>query len=775
MLKKVQADELLIDSFYEKSTEQVEPAELFPGQERVERAFDLALSSVFEGYNIFVSGPESVGRTVYTLKRLREVAKGKMPPEDVCYVNNFDNPLKPRCLLLPPGKGKMLTQDVDMALETLKDELPKAFESKEYEEEVARINKMAEIQKEEVIKELTEEAQRHNLGAVFTPTGIKLFPLVGKRIITEKELLENVRLQESYERSLSEFEERFMEFMRTLREIEHGVMDKILDLRKKVASYVVDKVFSRFEEKYKTYKEVYDFIKRLKEEIVKNTDLFMLWHSAKGNIAMMKGLDRAFNMFRINTIVDNSSMEGAPVIYEEVPSIQNLFGRVSYTMEMGILYADHMSISAGSLHRARGGYIVLRAIDLLKNPYLWNSFKKVIMHKKVHMAGGIMEDSLFPYVGISPEPVPADFKVVLVGDPFLYHILFLYDPEFNRLFKVKAEFDPVIDINDRFVKDFPHIIKKILVEEGIKDLSADALSELLKYAVRLSGSRKKVSLLMGNIVDIIREADAISKSKYIGAEDIKRAIEEKVFRSNLLEEKIRKAIQEGKIIVNVIGKEKGQVNGISVYELGDISFGKPSRISASVYLGEKGVINIEREVELSGPIHSKGVLILTGYLGKMYGRDFPIHLSCNLTFEQSYEEVEGDSASVAELIAILSSISDMPVRQDIAITGSVDQYGNVQPVGGIKEKVEGFYRVCKVLGLTGKQGVVIPSRNYDNLVLDDEVINSLKEGKFHIYTADTVDDVIELFFDVSAERFHRIVKRRLYEFYKKMARPERKR
>ncbi|MFN3814185.1 MAG: Lon-like protease helical domain-containing protein, partial [Aquificaceae bacterium] len=290
MLKKVQADELLIDFFYEKSTEQVEPAELFPGQKRVERAFDLALSTVYEGYNIFVSGPESVGRTVYTLKRLREVAKERIPPEDVCYVNNFDNPLRPRYLLLPAGMGKMLSQDVDIALETLKDELPKAFESKEYEEEVTRINKLAEIQKEEVIKELTEEAQRHNLGVVFTPAGIKLFPIVGKRIITEKELLENERLQESYERDISKFEERFIEFTRTLRGIEHGVIEKILDLRKKVANYVTDKVFSRFEERYKTYREAYDFLKRLKEEIVKNTDLFMLWHSAKGNIAMMKGL-----------------------------------------------------------------------------------------------------------------------------------------------------------------------------------------------------------------------------------------------------------------------------------------------------------------------------------------------------------------------------------------------------------------------------------------------------------------------------------------------------
>lgn len=774
-LKKVLADELLISFSYGEGTEGVIPAELFPGQDRVERAFTIALSASYEGYNVFVSGPESVGRTVYTLKRLKEASKGKPPPEDVCYVNNFENPLKPLYLLLPAGLGKKLAQDIDRAIDTLKDELPKAFESKEYEEEIAKINKIAQEQREKILEELTQEAQKHNLGVVFTPAGIRLLPLMGRRLVSEEELLGSEKLQEAYEKNLSAFESRFREFIRELRELDHNVADQVLDLRRNVALYVVEKVFSRFEGRYKNYKDVHSFLQKLKEEIVKNTDLFMFWHTSKGNLAVMRSLERAFNAFRVNVIVDNSDLEGLPVIHEEVPTIQNLFGRVSYTMEMGVLQADHMGISAGSLHRARGGYLIIRAIDLLKNPYLWNAFKKTLMHKKIHMAGGIIEDSLLPYIGISPEPVPADIKVFLVGDPILYQLLSFYDPEFNRLFKVKAEFDPIIELREDFVKDFPKIIKKILVDEGIRDLTSDALSELLKYAVTLSGSRKKVSLLMGYIVDVIREADAISKdSKNIEAQHIKRAIKERIYRSNLIEEKIREAIQEGKIIVKVSGKQVGQVNGLSVYELGDISFGKPSRISASVYLGEKGVINIEREVELSGPIHSKGVLILTGYIGNKYGRNFPIHLSCNLTFEQNYEEVEGDSASVAELVAILSAVSRIPARQDIAITGSVDQHGNIQPVGGIKEKIEGFYRVCKVLGLTGEQGVILPSRNYDNLLLDDEILEDIRAGRFHLYTADSVDDVIELIFGIGAERFHKLVQKKLYEFYKKVAKPKEK-
>ncbi|QWK20090.1 MAG: AAA family ATPase [Hydrogenobacter thermophilus] len=774
-LKKVLADELILSFSYKKGSADFTPVELFPGQDRVEKAFDLALSASYDGYNVFVSGPESVGRTVYTLKRLKEASQNKPPPEDVCYVNNFENPLRPLYLLLPAGMGRKLSQDIDRAIEDLKEALPKAFESKEYEEEIAKINKMADQQRERIIQELGEEAQKHNLGVLFTPAGIRLLPIMGRRLVSEEELLSNEKLQEAYERNLSAFEERFREFMRKLRELDHNVADQILDLRRRVAYYVVEKVFSRFENGYKSHEHVRNFINRLKEEIVKSADLFMLWHTSKGNPAAMRSLERAFNAFRVNVIVDNSDLKGLPVVHEEVPTLQNLFGRVSYTVEMGVLQADHMSISAGSLHRARGGYLVLRAIDLLKNPYLWNAFKKVLMHKKIHMAGGVLEDSLLPYVGISPEPVPADIKVFLIGDPLLYQLLSLYDPEFNRLFKVKAEFNPIIDLNEDFVESFPKIIKKIIVDEGIKDLTAEALSELLRYAVTLSGSRKKVSLLMGYIVDVIREANTLSgDSQSIDAKHIKRAIEEKIYRSNLIEEKIRKAIEEGKIIVKVDGRHTGQVNGLSVYELGDISFGKPSRISASVYIGEKGVINIEREVELSGPIHSKGVLILTGYIGNKYGKDFPIHLSCNITFEQSYEEVEGDSASVAELIAILSAISGIPVRQDIAITGSVDQHGNIQPVGGIKEKVEGFYKVCKVLGLTGQQGVVVPSRNYDNLILDDELIDHVKAGRFHIYTAESIDDVIELMFDMKAEQFHKLVSKKLYAFYKKVAKPKEK-
>ncbi len=767
-IRKLRKEELIYGHTYDYSTKEIESGEFFPGQDRVKVAFEIALKTELEGYNLYVSGPEGIGRTIYTLNMLKKISKDKEKPEDVCYVNNFDNPLRPIPLLLPAGLGKAFAQDIERAIEALKEELPKAFESKEYEEEISRITKRIESKKEEVIQKLTEEAQRHNLGVVFTPTGIKLLPLAGRRIITEEELYTSHKLQESYEKNISEFEEKFRDFIRSLRELDHLLSDQILELRNKVANYVVDKVFSRFEDKYLKYDGVSDYIKRLKTELAKNSELFISWHNSKGNIALQRMLEKSFNPFRVNVLVDNSDLDGAPVVFVEVPTFQNLFGKIFYTAEMGVLYADHMSLSAGSLHKARGGYLVVRIIDLLKNPFLWDVFKKVLMHKKIYMPIHPFEDSLVPYVGISPEPLPASFKVILIGDLYLYYLLYNYDPEFKRLFKVKADFDPIVDITPDLVDTFPRIIRKIVEEEKLKHLSADALSELFKYGVELSGSKKKFNVVFGYLVDIIREANTLSsEEEIIKGVHIKEAIKRKIYRSNLIEEKIKKAIEDGKIIIDIEGEKIGQVNGLSVIDLGDYNFGKPTRITASIYIGDKGIINIEREVELSGPIHSKGVLILSGYIGRKYGKDIPLHLSCTLTFEQSYDEVEGDSASAAELLAILSAISEIPLRQYVAITGSVDQLGNIQPVGGIREKVEGFYKICKIRGLKGIEGVIVPQRNYDNLILSEEVLESIEKGEFHVYTVDSIDDAIEILTGVKAEKFHELTRKKLIELHKK--------
>ncbi len=766
MIRKLIDKDLDYGYTYSKQDLDVKAEHVFPGQRRVDSAFNLALKTNKEGYNIYVSGPESIGKLTYTLNVLKDVSQSQEKPKDICYIHNFDNPSRPKCLLLPAGLGKTLSQDIDRVIEILKVEIPKVFESKEYEEEVANITKSIETKKGEVLDELTRLAQEKGLGVVLTPTGIRLLPLIGRRLVSEEELLSNPRIQENYEKALMDFEDTFRDYMRKLRELDHELSDKILELREKTAKYTTEKVLNKLEEKYKNIPFLEEFFEKLKQEIVRNVDLFMQWHTMRANPQMLRALERDFNIFRINVIVDNSQTEGAPIVFEDNPTYQRLFGKVFYTAEMGFLFADHMSIIGGSVHKANGGYLILRVSDIFKTPFLWDAIKRMIMHKKVYVGGGIFEDFSYPYVGISPDPVPLEnIKVILLGDPYSYQILAIYDPDFNRLFKVKAEFDPVVKLTEEFIKDFPKIVLKISQDEGLKPISPDGLSELLKYSIYLSRHKNKASIVFGPITDLLREADLFAKDN-IEAEDIKKALEEKVFRSNLIEEKIREAIHEGKIIVNVKGLSVGQINGLSVIDLGDISFGRPSRISAVVYIGEKGIVNIEREVELSGPIHSKGVLILSNYLGWKYGCKVPLHISGSITFEQGYDEVEGDSASVAELLCLLSSIAQVPLRQDIAVTGSVDQHGNVQPVGGIREKVEGFYKVCKTLGFTGTQGVLVPYKNLDNLVLHDEVINSVRKGEFHIYTMDDVDDAIELLTSLKPKQFHKLVEKNLISYAK---------
>ena len=770
-LVRVKPEEAELRFGIRKGTDEVEPAPLFPGQDRVERAFSLALETEREGYNVYVSGPESVGRTTFTLRKLREKAREKPPPEDVCYYHDFHQPMRPRFLLLPPGTGRDLSRDVDELLEKLKQSSHRIFESKEFEEEREKRVRDIEAKKEELLRQLTESARRKGLGVIMTPAGFRFLPLVRGQPVPEAELLSNPVLRESYQRSLREFEVEFRDYLRALRDLDHRLADQLRDLRERTARYLVEGLLYKLEEKYRD-ERVREFLKKLSENLVANIQFFVEWKFVEDNLPLRRFVENNINLFRLKVVVDNGGRDSAPVVHEEMPTFRSLFGYVSHRAEMGILYADFSGIEAGSLHRARGGYLVLRASDVLRNPLLWTALKRVLLHKKIYVSGYPFEEAFPLYVGINPEPVPYRGKIFLIGDPLTFHLLSLFDPEFTRLFKIKAEFASVVKLSDELVEKFPSVLKEIVSSEGLRDLTPDGVEEVLRYASSLAGDRRRISVVFGYITDVLREADALAKGKITG-EDIRRAVKEKVYRSNLIEERIREMIAEGKIIIETQGKRTGQVNGLSVLDLGDLSFGKPTRITATAYPGEKGIVNVEREVELSGPIHSKGVMILTGYIGMKYGRRVPLALSCNLTFEQSYDEVEGDSASVAELVAVLSAICGVPLRQDVAVTGSLDQRGNLQPVGGVREKVEGFWRVCREKGLTGTQGVVLPSRNRDNLILDPELVEDLRAGRFHLYLADTVDDVLELLTGISAAEFHRRVRRELMRFAR-IATPKRR-
>ncbi|SNZ06277.1 Predicted ATP-dependent protease [Persephonella hydrogeniphila] len=762
-VKHLSVEDIRIAYKIEKPTYSVEPEPVFFGQERVENAFNTALKTEKEGYNLYVAGPEGIGKITYSLIRLKKEAALKPSPEDIFYHANFEEPQKPKFVMVPAGTGRKLSKDIDRIIENLKETVVRQFESKEFEDEKVRLIKNIEEKKQKVLEALKKDAQNYGLAPVITPAGIQFLPVVQGK--ASPEFLKIPEIKVEFEKKLELFDEKFRDYLRQLRDLDYQLFENLRELKEKVSRYVVDNAFFKVEEKYRKIPQITDFLNYLKRHIAERIDIFIRWKMFEGDFLLQKAVEREIDIFRINVVVDNSKQEGAPVLYEQIPTFKSLFGYISYKAEMGILYADHMSIVAGSLFKVRGGYIVLKAKDVLKNPLLWENLKRIIFHKKIYLSHYPFEE-VFPFhVGIYPEPVPFNITVVLVGDSFLYRVLSLYDSDFNRLFKVKAEFDPVVDINEEIINRFPILVKNIIVQEKLKDVDTDGLTELFRYAVERSGSRKKINTIFSVLTDILREADALSDKKYITGETVKRIIKNRRFRLNLIEEKIRELFREGKLIVDIKGKKAAQVNGLSVIELGDFSFGKPSRITAASYIGEKGIINIEREVELSGPIHSKGVMILSGYVGQKYGKDTPLALSCSIAFEQSYGEVEGDSASAAELIAVLSSIGEIPVRQDISITGSVDQLGNIQPVGGIKEKIEGFYKVCKVIGLTGNQGVIVPSRNFDNIILDEEVLEAVREKKFHIYTVDTVDDAVKILTEMNPLEFHRQIKEKLVEYY----------
>jgi predicted ATP-dependent protease len=764
-ITKVKAEDLKINIRFDKSTKEYNPKPIFFSQERVEKAFETGLKVNKEGYNIYVSGEDGIGRTTYTKMKLEEHAKNLPVPEDIIYYHNFEDPYKPRVLIVKSGLGKKLESSINEIIEKLKKEVYKVFESKEYEEEKLKLIKDAEEKREKILEKLKTDANKHNLGVLFTSYGIELVPIINGKIITNLNILTDKQYKE-YQENLNKFDDKFLDYVQQLREIDEYLDGVLKDLKLKISKFKLDSLYYKHEKEFKEHKEILEFLKYHKENVLNNIDLFIELRFTEKNSIFYRSLEQEIKKFKINLFVDNSNLNYAPVIFETNPSFKNLFGGINFEAEMGILFTSHNNIFAGSFHKARGGFLVLYIKDLLKDILLWELLKKSIVNKEIYINGTDILGIFSLSVGLTPSPVPGIVKVILIGDEYTYNLLSEFDNDFKKIFKVKAEFNNIAKINQDVINNFPILVKNIIESEDLKDVSSDGLEELFRYMVKLSENKNKIYLNFSYLTDVLREAEIKTNSDLITKREIKEVINEQIFRENLLEEKIIELIDEGKIIVDIEGGRIGQVNGLSVYEVGEYSFGKPSRITASAYIGEKGIINIEREVELSGPFHDKGVLIISGYLGRKYGTDFPLSLSCSITFEQSYGEVEGDSASLAELIAVLSEIGQIPVKQSIAITGSVDQHGNVQPVGGIKEKVSGFFKICKIKGLNGSHGVIVPKRNYDNIILDEEVIEAIEKNLFNIYLVDNVDEAIYILTDMDPLEFHREVKVRLEDFYK---------
>jgi lon-related putative ATP-dependent protease len=735
-----------------RTTEELAACEEFIGQERAIKAIYFGLGMEHRGYNLYLAGPLGVGKTSIIRTILSKVAKDKPTPPDWCYVYNFNNPNEPKAIRFPTGMGRVFKKDIESLLEMLRANIPKAFESKEYEEEKQRIINESQRQKGIIFDELQRRAMEEEMQIQYTPTGIITIPLFHGKPLTQESYnhLDEFH-KEDIRRRKEKIDEEVAEAFKKVRKLEKEAMERLKELEKRVALFAVRDLLESVREKYNAYPAVIDYLDMMQKHILEHIESFLPEKAAEGTppIPFVPPQQKpTFTEYQVNVFIDNSKSEGAPVIFETHPTYTNLFGSIEREVRFGVLVTDFTMIQPGSIAKANGGYLVVEAIDILRYPFVWDSLKKVIENEELRIEDVYQQYGLMSTVGLRPEPIKLNVKVIITGNPFIYHLLYTYDEDFRKLFKVKADFDSVVDITDDLLLKYARFIKSLCDNDGIRQFDRSGVEAIIEYSSRLAGDQNKLSVQFGAISKITREASYWASldgnGNYVMREHVEKAIEEKIYRSNMIEEKIQEMIENGMILVDTEGEVVGQINGLAVYNLGDYAFGKPSRITCETFMGTEGVVNIERRARLSGNIHDKGVLILSGYIGAKYAQNKPLSLSASLGFEQSYEMIEGDSASAAELIAIISSLSGVPIKQGIAITGSVNQKGQIQPIGGVNEKIEGFYHVCKAKGLTGEQGVIIPHQNVRNLMLKKEVVQSISKGEFHIYPIETVDEGIEI-------------------------------
>jgi lon-related putative ATP-dependent protease len=731
----------------------VEPLVGTIGQPRALESLDYGLDVGTHGFNLFVAGTPGSGRLTTVLDFLRARSSAKRTPDDWVYVHNFRNPDRPNAIGLPAGRGATFARHMDALIDRLKREIPRAFESEEYERRQREIVGEMAARRTHLEEELKRFAAERDVALQTTLTGVVSVPLVdGKPISREQFDRLPEAQQEQITKASAEVEQQAAHYIHRLHQLEKEATHRGQELEQEVALFASEPLFGELEETYRGQEEVLTYLKDAKADLLAHLGDFR----EQAELPFAVGIrPQDHGRFRVNVFVDNGGAQGAPVVVERNPTYYNLLGRIEYRATFGAMVTDFHEIKAGALHRASGGFLIVEALDLLRHPFAWEALKRALRARETRIENLGEEYSAVPSASLRPEPIPLDVKVILLGSPLLYHLLYQLDEDFHELFKVKVDFAPELEWTAEHQRNYAAFVSRWVRENGLRHFDRAAVARVVEYGARLRESQRKLSTRLLDISDVVSEASFWAERSghpLVEAGDVDLAVRKKEYRSSLLEERIQELIRDGTIVIATEGAKVGQVNGLSIIELGDYAFGRPARVSARVSLGRGRIESIEREIELSGPIHSKGFMISSGYLASTYAQEWPLALSATLTFEQSYDEIEGDSASSTELYALLSALSGLPLDQGIAVTGSVDQHGEVQAVGGVNRKIEGFYATCKSQGLTGRQGVVIPAANVRNLMLDDEVVAAVREGRFHVWAVRTIDEGIELLTDRPAGR-----------------------
>lgn len=749
-----------------ESTEHAEPISEIIGQDRALKALQFGLQVDGKGYNIYVSGPPGIGKMTSVESYLERVAAQKETPRDWCFVYNLNDPYQPRAVGLPAGKGNEFRDDMQHLREVVERDIPGLFAGEEYSRRREEALRDVQERGQEISRQIQQAAQDKGFTLQSTVMGTAVVPVKDGQPLRDEDIQQLPQgEQDEIDRKRRELEEEIRNLQKQYRRLDREAREKVNELDRHVVRNRIEGPFEDLREKYQGFDVVCEYLDEMQQDILDNVDT--LKESAgqdqqHGQVnpqvkRQMEALrEQFFKKYDVNVIVDNSRRSGAPVVVELNPTYNNLVGRIEKEMQMGALNTDFTLIKPGALLQANGGFLVLQVEDVLRNVYSWDALKRALRSGELRIEEGQEQLGLMSIKTLRPQPIPLDLKVILVGKPLIYYLLQRYDDDFQELFRVKADYDVRMNACEENTTSYIGFMSRFCENEGIKHLNRDGVAKMIEYASRRADHKEKLSTEFGSVADVIREANfwaAEDGDHEIGGTHVTRALEEKVYRSNLIKEKIQELIDQGTLLIDTEEARVGRVNGLSVVSLGDYSFGRPNRITATVTPGRAGVVDIEREAKLGGPVHSKGVLILTGYLSNTFSRTEALSMSGRVVFEQSYQGVEGDSASSAELYALLSALSGIPVAGGVAVTGSVNQYGEVQAVGGINEKIEGFFDVCSLRDLDGSQGVLIPQSNEQNLMLREDVAEAVEKGQFNVWAVTTVDEGIELLTGRSAGQF----------------------